>query len=178
MQIIKISTNYNNRTSFKGEAEQKLFMQTLKVKELKGVLEESIESKLSTEPFALYFAKAFKKLENHFSKIKTFKKLDKNSFIVKNGKEKIFISLGTEKKPYITYIEGKPFTKDLNQTSSIFYYGEINNPEPHILRQRFIGTAIKKRVEVNLTGVEEKLERGNDSFKFINHGRAILQKQL
>lgn len=180
MQITRISQNYNqqNKTNFKGEAERKLFIKSFKIRELKNALEESIDSGFSSEPVAKYFTKVFRKLEKHFAQTKTFKKLDINRFCFKNGKEKIQISLNTKDKPYVTYIEGKPFSKDLNQTNSIFYYGEINNHDPHILRQRFIGTAIKKRLDVHLTGVEEKLKRDSKSYQFVNHARGELKKDL
>lgn len=172
MQISKINSINNNQPQFKGAAEQKYFMQTLKVQELKNIMQVSC-SQCEAMPMAEYFASAFEKLKNHFSNLHDIVVQNNNHFYFESNGERIHISksLSNPANSQLDYLEVRPFTAGVKKGERITYFYDVKDKGPErINRQKSLIASVRLSKNQPLSrldqvGQEEFLTLKDSKFK-------------
>lgn len=118
MQVMRVSSNYNqNKTNFKGEAEQRIFQRLMKTSEFKEILKQPGNDE-TNKMVIEYFQKKFNNLKKTFAKTYEITSYNsekeaviENLFVFKpNKKEKIYVQfLQKNEQPAIAYSERTVF---------------------------------------------------------------------
>lgn len=148
MQITRITQNYNNHnqnTSFKGEAERRIFQKAIKTAELKNLLKLPVNDETRGK-VAEYFQKKFNHLKKTYSKhniIAEAKNTNSNTsvFKFKQNKEKVLITLvNNDESLGLSYAERTPISKDTYKNELLNYiYIDDRKPVHTFLKDVQIG---------------------------------------
>lgn len=169
MKIAKISQNYNNQnTSFKGEAERRIFQRAIKTAELKNLLKQPVNDETKAKVTG-YFQKKFNQLQKAYSQkhtivnIKT--KINNNlAFKFQQNKERISIVLVKRDESLgISYMERTPISKNTYKNESLNY---IYNPKSDNITHSFL-----KDTAVHVFRLPKKNSKTTD---YITHASQII----
>jgi len=181
MQVTRVSQNYNqNKTSFKGEAEQKIFMRALKVSNLKNVLHQ-VASEGNKKPAADYLLDTFLKLKKYFSNIQDISiSKEENGgqmFSFKPNKEEE-VAVRFFSNTYgvgITYDDKSPFINGVlkNEHIALKQYALNDSPPAFFLHKAIelstIAKAGREKEQIEVRGIRtlQKLEEKQNEFTLV-----------